>query len=147
MRGQRNSKYNAKKTEIDGIKFASALESKYYLHLKELQAQGVVTRFELRPSFTLLAGFTDNYGVYHYPIKYVADFLVYYAGDKQPVVVDTKGLKTSDFKIKRKLYCSMFPLELKLINYSKIDGGWIECDALKEARKLRKKAKEAKQNG
>lgn len=141
MMKQRNSKYNAKKTETDGIKFASALESKYYLYLKGLQAQGVVTRFDLQPSFTLLNGFTDDYGVYHYPIKYVADFLVYYA-EGDPKVVDTKGLMTSDFKIKRKLYCSMFPLELKLVNYSKIDGGWIECDTLKKARAARKKAKE-----
>lgn len=141
---QRNSKYNAKKTETDGIRFDSALEGKYYLHLKELQAKGEVTRFEMQPSFILQEGFTDAYGVKHYPIKYVADFLVYYSGDRPPVVVDVKGMVTTDFKLKRKLYCYKFPLELKLVNHSKIDGGWIELDALKEARKLRKKAKEAK---
>lgn len=140
---QRNSKYNAKKSEIDGIRFDSALEGKYYLHLKELQAKGEVTRFEMQPSFILQGGFTDDFGVKHYPIKYVADFLVYYP-DKPPVVVDVKGMVTTDFKLKRKLYCAKFPLELKLVNHSKIDGGWIELDALKEARKLRKKAKEAK---
>ncbi|MGX5581917.1 DUF1064 domain-containing protein [Bacillus cereus] len=144
MTRQRNSKYNAKKTETDGIKFDSALEGKYYLHLKKLQEAGEVTRFSMQPSFVLQGGFTDDYGVKHHPIKYVADFLVYYK-DEPPVVVDVKGLMTSDFKIKRKLYCKLFPLELKLVNYSKIDGGWIECDALKKARAARKKAKEAKQ--
>lgn len=141
---QRNSKYNARKTEIAGIRFDSALEGKYYLHLLELQEKGEVERIELQPSFILQGGFTDDYGVKHMPIKYISDFLVYYK-DKPPVVIDCKGLMTSDFKIKRKLYCMKFPLELKLINYSKIDGGWIECDALKKARAARKKAKEAKQ--
>ena len=30
----RTSKYNAKKVEIDGIKFDSKAEGEYYLHLK-----------------------------------------------------------------------------------------------------------------
>lgn len=138
---QRNSKYNAKKTEIDGIKFASKAEGDYYKHLKELQAQGVVTRFDLQPKFILLNGFTDKWGVKHEPIRYIADFLVYYT-EGEPKVIDIKGTETSDFKLKRKWYCSMFPLELKLIAHSDIDGGWVETSYLKEARKIRKTEKE-----
>lgn len=143
---QRNSKYNAKKTEIDGIKFDSAVEGKYYSHLKELQAQGVVTRFDLQPEFILQGGFTDDWGVRHLPIKYRADFLVYYR-DSDPKVIDIKGQILPEFKLKRKLYAAKFPLELVLLSYSKIDGGFITVDALKKARKERKKAKEVKQNG
>ena len=140
---QRNSKYNAKKTETDGIKFDSALEGKYYLHIKQLQESGEVTRFDMQPSFILQGGFIDDYGVKHHPIKYVADFLVYYK-DKPPVVVDVKGLLTSDFKLKRKLYAAKFPLELKLIAYSKMDGGFIEHDKLMKLRRERKRAKNKK---
>jgi len=143
---QRNGKYNAQKSELDGIKFDSKAELNYYCHLKELKAQGVVSWFDMQPEFTLLGGFTDAFGRKHLPIKYRADFLVHYT-DAPSVVIDIKGMETPDFKLKRKMYCARFPLELKLIAYSKIDGGWIETDALKEARKLRKKAKEAKLNG
>ncbi|MHA4169940.1 DUF1064 domain-containing protein [Bacillus cereus] len=142
MRRQRNGKYNAKKTEIDGIKFASKAEGDYYKYLKKLQSQGVVTRFDLQPKFTLLAGFTDDWGVKHEPIRYIADFLVYYA-EGDPKVIDIKGTETPDFKLKRKWYCSKFPLELKLIAHSAIDGGWVETSALKEGRKVRKAEKEA----
>lgn len=143
---QRNSKYNAKKSEYKGIKFDSKAEMEYYKHLELLKEMGEVSWFDMQPEFTLLGGFTDNFGRKHLPIKYRADFLVHYT-DAPPVVIDIKGMETPDFKLKRKMYCARFPLELKLIAYSKIDGGWIETDELKKARKLRKKAKEAKLNG
>lgn len=142
MRNQRNSKYNARKTEIDGIKFASKAEGDYYKHLKKLKAQGVVTWFDMQPRFTLLNAFTDDWGVEHNKIEYVADFLVHYA-EGEPKVIDIKGTETPEFKLKRKWYCSMFPLELKLIAHSAIDGGWVETSVLKEARKVRKAEKEA----
>ena len=140
---QRNSKYNAKKVIVDNIQFDSKVESQFYLHLKRLQEMGEVTRFDLQPEFILQGGFTDDWGVKHLPIKYRADFLVYYK-DSDPKVIDIKGQILPEFKLKRKLYAAKFPLELVLLSYSKIDGGFITVDALKEARKLRKKAKEAK---
>lgn len=142
MRQKRNSKYNAQKETIDGIRFDSALEGKYYLHLKELQAKGEVTRFDMQPRFTLQEGFTDSFGFYHEPIKYVGDFLVYYQGDKPPKVIDVKGMSTSVFTIKRKLYCKQFPLELVVLGYSKVDGGFVPMEVIKEGRKARKKEKE-----
>lgn len=144
MRQQRNGKYNAKKVTVDNIQFDSKVESQFYLHLKKLQEMGEVTRFDLQPEFILQGGFTDDWGVKHLPIKYRADFLVYYK-DSDPKVIDIKGQILPEFKLKRKLYAAKFPLELVLLSYSKIDGGFITVDALKEARKLRKKAKEAKQ--
>jgi len=135
------SKYNSKKTVINGISFDSKIEGEYYKHLLSLKAKGVVHHFTLQPEFVLLEGFTDNYGKKHLPIKYKADFSVQYA-DGSIKVIDIKGMETPDFKIKRKLYCSMFPQELVLLSYSKIDGGWIRVEDLKVARKERKKAKE-----
>lgn len=141
MRGQRNNKYNAQKETIDDIRFDSALEGKYYLHLKELQSKGEVTRFEMQPRFTLQEGFVDAFGFKHEPIKYVGDFLVYYPGDNPPKVIDVKGMTTSVFSIKRKLYCNMFPLELVVLGYSKVDGGFVPMEVIKEGRKARKKEK------
>ncbi|WP_255476006.1 DUF1064 domain-containing protein [Rummeliibacillus sp. TYF-LIM-RU47] len=42
------SKYKNKQVEVDGIIFDSALESQYYLHLKQLQEQGIVKSFEMQ---------------------------------------------------------------------------------------------------
>lgn len=42
----RTSKYNAKKVEIDGIKFDSKAEGEYYLHLKQQVTERQILGFE-----------------------------------------------------------------------------------------------------
>lgn len=135
------SKYNARKTVINGISFDSKIEGEYYKHLISLKAKGVVTSFEMQPKFTLLKGFTDKFGKKHRPIEYKSDFLVNYI-DGTTKVIDVKGQLLPLFLVKQKLYCSMYPHELVLLSYSKKDGGWIRIEDLKVARKERKKAKE-----
>lgn len=131
------NKYNNKKVTIDGIEFDSKIEARYYEHLKELEKQGVVSEFLLQKKYLLLEGFDKN-GKRIRPIHYIADFEVHYA-DGTIEVVDIKGFETPDFRIKKKLFEYRYPFELKLITYSKIDGGWIELEDLKKARRERKK--------
>lgn len=133
------AKYGNKKVVNDGITFDSAMEAKYYDHLKLLQAQGIVTSFELQPRFVLLPKFEKN-GKKYREIGYTADFTVHYA-DGHSEVVDIKGMVTQQFELRKKLFDYRFPHELKLLTYSKIDGGWITHDELKKARKARKVAK------
>lgn len=137
------NKYNAKKVVVDGIKFDSKQESEYYLHLKELKERGEVAHFELQPEYVLQEGFKKR-GLTFQAIKYRADFLVWYDRVTTPVVIDVKGMETADFKIKAKMFEKQFPYELKLVSFSKIDGGWIELKDLKVARKKRKLEKELK---
>jgi Protein of unknown function (DUF1064) len=139
------NKFNNKKVVVDGIKFDSKQESEYYEYLKELQETGEVEAFELQPVFTLQEGFKKR-GINFLPIKYKADFHVYLP-DGTDYVVDVKGMETADFKLKKKMFEKRFPQELKLISFSKIDGGWIEIADLKEARKKRKLEKQAKEKG
>ncbi|WP_445323074.1 DUF1064 domain-containing protein [Psychrobacillus sp. FSL K6-2836] len=54
--------------------------------------------------------------------------------------IDVKGIETTDFAIKRKLFEKKFPHKT-LLAFSQIDGGWIELDKLKAVRRKRKKAK------
>ncbi|TWJ39626.1 hypothetical protein CHCC5027_3539 [Bacillus paralicheniformis] len=137
----RRNKYNNRKVTIDGIVFDSAREGDYYDHLKQLKRAGIVERFELQPKFTLQESFRKR-GKLFRAIDYKADFRVWLA-DGTDFVVDVKGFETPDFKIKRKLFEKRYKgLELKLVTYSKIDGGWIELDDLKEARKRRKLERE-----
>lgn len=133
------AKYGNKKVVHDGITFDSAIEAKYYNYLKNLQSQGIVESFVLQPRFVLLPKFEKN-GKKYREIGYNADFTVYYA-DGHTEVVDIKGMVTQQFELRKKLFEYRYPHELKLLTYSKIDGGWITHDELKKARKARKAAK------
>ena len=95
------NKFKNKKTEIDGIKFDSEMESHYYLYLKELKEEGVVVDFELQPTFILQEGFIKDVKKIR-PITNKADFEVtYIAGHIE--VIDVKGKMTEEFKLKRKM--------------------------------------------
>jgi hypothetical protein len=124
---QKAPKYGNKKTEVNGIKFDSIVESEYYIYLLTLQKAGIVKDFKLQPKFILIPGVT-----------YIADFHVEYS-DGRELVIDVKsaGTETKEFKIKRKLYehfrgVSKWP-ELSVITRDK-NLGWIELDELKKTR-------------
>ena len=137
------NKYNAKKVVVDGIKFDSQAESKFYLHLKECKEKGTIKGFELQPPFILQESFKYQ-GKTILAIKYIADFRVI-TPEGLSYIVDVKGKETTDFKIKAKMYKKLYPEPLKLVTWSGIDGGWIELEDLKKARKLRKQQKEEEQ--
>ena len=95
------NKFKNKKTEIDGIKFDSEMESHYYLYLKELKEEGVVVDFELQPTFIKQEGFIKDSKKIR-PITYKADIKdTYIAGHIE--VIDVKGKMTEEFKLKRKM--------------------------------------------
>jgi hypothetical protein len=126
-------KYNAKRTEIDGISFDSKVEGKYYEYLKQQQQEGLIKRFELQPIFTLQEGFRKN-GKYFRPILYIADFKVY-LNDGSIQIIDVKGFETPDFKIKRKLFEAKYPFKLILMKYVKQYGGWVTNDEWQKRKK------------
>ena len=93
---QRRSKFNAQRTEVDGITFASKAEARRYGHLKMLERAGTIHDLELQPRFTLLVN----------KIKvatYVADFRYRFVGVSLPVVEDVKGVQTAVYKLKKKM--------------------------------------------
>lgn len=95
------TKYRAKKTEIDGIKFDSKKEAKRYIVLKALENKGEIKNLTLQPKFLLQEGFRKNGKAYR-KIEYVADFM-YQQGGKL-IVEDVKGMKTDVYKLKQKLF-------------------------------------------
>lgn len=118
----KKQKYCARKVEIDGHTFASKMEGDFYLHLKARQAAGDVEHIVLQPSFTLQAGF-KKHGKSFRPITYIADFGVVYA-DGRRIIYDVKGMPTSVFKLKQKLYSRLFDDPLVLV--TKTRNGWRE---------------------
>lgn len=95
------TKYRAKKTEIDGIKFDSKKEAKRYIALRELEKQGDIEKLVLQPRFLLQEGFRKNGKAYR-KIEYVADFM--YEQDGKLIIEDVKGIKTDVYKLKQKLF-------------------------------------------
>ncbi len=137
------SKYKSKKVEIDGIMFDSKIEGKYYSHLKKQKEKGIVKSFILQPIYELLPAFR-KYEKSTRAITLKADFEVV-MDDGSEIIIDIKGFPTEVAKIKKKLFDWKYATRhLVWLTYSKIDGGWIEYEDLKKARKLREKAKGGK---
>lgn len=96
-------KFNAKRVEHDGIKFASKKEARVYEQLKLMQKSGEVLFFLLQPRFDLGAG-----------VKYTADFIVFFASGTVEFW-DAKGVKTKEFIAKKKLVENKYPVEIKVV--------------------------------
>ena len=94
------SKYAAKPTHVNGIRFASKREAARYGELSNLQRAGVIAHLELQPRFPLIVGV-------HLICTYVVDFR--YLENGRSVTEDVKGFKTPEYKLKRKLLLATHP--------------------------------------
>lgn len=97
----RKGKYNAKKTVIDGIKFDSKKEAQRYVYLKDLEEKGEITNLQRQVKFEIQPSFKHN-GKTIRAINYFADF-VYASKDGIIIVEDSKGFKTPEYLLKKKL--------------------------------------------
>lgn len=104
------SKYRAKKTIIDGIKFDSKREADRYCELKLLEKAKEIRNLELQPRFLLQDKFKDKMGTTHRKIEYVADFM-YIDKDDKKIVEDVKGMMTDVYKLKKKLFLNLYDSE------------------------------------
>ncbi len=104
------SKYRAKKTIIDGIKFDSKREADRYCELKLLEKAKEIRNLELQPRFLLQDKFKDKMGTTHRKIEYVADFM-YIDKDDKKIVEDVKGMMTDVYKLKKKLFLNLYDEE------------------------------------
>lgn len=118
---QRKTKYRAKKVVVDGIKFDSKKEAKRWQELQILQTMGKIKGLRRQVKFDLIPDQretpTETYSrgakkgqykpgkVIERGIAYYADFVYQerFEGGWRQVVEDTKGMKTPDYIIKRKL--------------------------------------------
>lgn len=117
-------KYGSKKVKYDGHLFDSKKEMHRYIELKQLQQIGVISDLELQKPFELIPvqrepstltkrGKEKKGKVIEKSIKYVADFV--YKKDGELVVEDTKGVRTKDYIIKRKLMLYIHGIRIKEI--------------------------------
>lgn len=94
-------KYKAKPVEVDGIRFDSGKEAKRYIYLKDEEKAGRIENLRLQVPFVLIPPQHIDGKSVERPVKYYADFV--YTENGVEVVEDTKGVKTPDYIIKRKL--------------------------------------------
>ena len=102
---KRISKFNAKKTVVNGIKFDSKREALRYTQLLLKQRAGEISDLELQPVFVLQDKFVCGNVAYR-AIKYVADFR--YKANGSVYVEDVKGFKTPEYLLKRKIFLKLF---------------------------------------
>ena len=102
----KKGKYNAKKTEVDGIKFDSKREAERYVVLKGQLDRGEIQKLELQPKFPLVPTFKKD-GQTFRGIKYKADFM--YQKNGVVIIEDVKGFATKEYKLKRKLFEWIYP--------------------------------------
>jgi len=96
---KRRSKYGAKKTVVDGIKFDSMAEAARYGVLKVLQSAGLIKDLRLQVPYVITVNGKKI-------CRYVADFV--YIENGKEVVEDVKGMKTPVYNLKKKLMEAVF---------------------------------------
>ena len=100
------SKYRAKHTEVDGIKFASMKEASRYRQLKLMERAKAIQDLKMQVAFPLIP--KDELGR---EIKYIADFTYY--EDGKLVVEDVKGFRNDVYKLKRRLMFNRYKIIIR----------------------------------
>lgn len=99
------TKYRAKPTEVDGIRFASKAESRRYIELKLMQEHGVIRDLVLQPRYPIVVNGVKI-------CTYVADFKYYDKERKREVVEDVKGMIPRLYVIKRQLMKAVYDINI-----------------------------------
>lgn len=124
MRWYRTNKYKNTKTIVDGIEFDSRKEAARYKELKLLEAAGEISNLEMQVKFVLIPtqrepdfvgvrGGIKKGKVIEKECSYLADFV--YIRDGEVIVEDTKGIRTKDYIIKRKLMLYLLGIRIQEI--------------------------------
>jgi len=93
-------KFKNQITEVDGIKFRSKKEARYYRELLQKQKQGHIIFFLRQVPFYLPGN-----------VKYVCDFVEFHAsGEVQ--FIDVKGHRTKTYIKNKKMVEALYPVEI-----------------------------------
>lgn len=120
-------KYNNKKVMVDGIKFDSKKEALRFKELKMLERAGIIQDLQRQVKYVLIPAQYEPSGEIYTKGKekgkpkkgklierecaYYADFV--YTENSKTVVEDTKGVKTPEYIIKRKLMLYIHNIKIK----------------------------------
>lgn len=105
------NKYHAKKCEWDGEVFDSKKELQRYKELKLLEKAGEIQNLRRQVKYVLIPSQRIDGKVVEREVAYKADFV--YEADGETVVEDAKGVKTTDYIIKRKMMLLFYNIRIK----------------------------------
>ena len=121
------SKYGNKKVTIDGITFDSKKEARRYTELTLLERAGQISNLRRQVKFVVIPAQYEAVARYgkngqalasgkvcvERECAYIADFVYIDNETGQKVVEDTKGMRTKDYIIKRKLMLHKYGIKIK----------------------------------
>lgn len=126
FRRPKKNKYNAHSVEYDGIQFDSQKEALRYKALTFLQTDGIITDLRRQVKYILIPaqrepatvgarGGVKQGKLLEKECSYIADFVYTVVETGETVVEDTKGFRTKDYIIKRKLMLFVYGIRIKEI--------------------------------
>ena len=108
------SKYKNRKIEVDGVTYDSMKEYRRYRVLKEREDEGMIQNLQRQVKFILIPTQRSGTGeLIERECSYIADFV--YKEDRKTIVEDTKGFKTKEYILKRKLMLYVHGIRIKEI--------------------------------
>lgn len=116
------NKYRNKKIVHNGIEFASKKEARRYCELSLLEKAGAITNLQMQVKFVLIpaqreADIIGKRGgvkpgkLIERECAYIADFV--YQENGVTVIEDTKGVRTKEYILKRKLMLYIHGIRIK----------------------------------
>lgn len=106
-------KYHNKKVEYEGIVFDSLKEKRRYCQLQIMEKSGIISDLRLQVPFELIPAVYEDEVIQmktkskvkkrcvQRATTYVADFV--YKRDGETIVEDTKGFRTKEYELKKKM--------------------------------------------
>ena len=104
---------NRKTTTFDGITFDSAKEARRWGELKLMQRAGIISDLQRQVKYELIPSQYIDGKCAERSLSYIADFV--YKENGKTIVEDTKGVKTPDYILKRKLMLYIHHIRIKEI--------------------------------
>lgn len=107
------SKYHNRKVFYDGMTFDSVKEKCRYVQLRTLERSGAISGLRRQVKYVLIPSQRQGKKVIERECSYYADFV--YTQNGELIVEDTKGVRTPDYKIKRKLMLYVHGIRIREI--------------------------------
>ena len=126
MRYRSRNKYGNRKVMIDGEVFDSKKEARRWQELCLLEQGGAITDLRRQVKFVLIPAQRepDRAGkrggkikgkLIEREVSYIADFVYQDLGKGETVVEDTKGMRTTDYILKRKMMLYFHQIRIREI--------------------------------
>jgi len=108
---KKGSKYHATKTLADGIMFDSKREADRWMELKLLEKTGWISNLQRQVKYELIPPLKKSGEKTERAVFYIADFV--YEENGETIVEDCKGMRTREYRIKRKLMIWRYGIWIK----------------------------------